>query len=344
VIQTVLGAIAPDALGVTLGHEHLLIDLRCLIEPPDSPERGRLAHAPITREARALWEDNPYQSSDNMLLDDVGAAIEELQAYADAGGRSLIDLTVDGLDPRPQALRRISQATGVQIVAGVGLYRAVAHPSWVAAASIDDLARRFISAVVHGFEGTEIRAGLLGELGTSSPIQPDEIKVLRAAAQAHFETGVSINVHPAIFHREGQRILDILQGEGVDLRRVALSHLDEQPDYDYHCALAVRGAWLSFDTFGSEFRFGAQEREATDDERIALLLRLVEAGWAGQILLSQDVCTKLNLVRFGGKGYAHVLRSIVPRLRSAGVAQATIDELLVVNPRRYLTGEPLTVA
>ncbi|HYS02498.1 MAG TPA: phosphotriesterase-related protein, partial [Candidatus Eisenbacteria bacterium] len=139
--------------------------------------------------------------------------------------------------------------------------------------------------------------------------------------------------------REGPRILDILAAEGVDLRRVALSHMDELLDYDYHCALAVRGAFLSFDTFGSEFHFADEDaREPTDRERLAALLRLLAAGWAGQILLSQDVCTKLQLTRNGGKGYAHVLRSVVPALEASGVSAETIHELLVDNPRRFLAG------
>src|SRR5207253_2688675 len=133
------------------------------------------------------------------------------RAFAQAGGRSLIDMTVDGLDPKPEALRRISQRSGVQIVMGTGVYRAFAHPPWVAGMTVDELAARFVGAIQVGINGTDVRAGLLGELGTSSPILPDEVKVLRAAARAHFKTGVSINVHPAIFHREGPRILDVLE-------------------------------------------------------------------------------------------------------------------------------------
>jgi phosphotriesterase-related protein len=338
VIQTVCGPIEPESLGVTLGHEHLLIDLRGLWDEPATEERRALAQAPITAQSRSTWVQNPYESRDNLLIDDEDAAAEELRALAEAGGRSVIDMTVEGLDPKPEALRRISQRSAVQIVLGTGVYRAFAHPPWVAGMTVDQLAARFIRAIQVGINGTSVRAGLVGELGTSSPILPDEIKVLRAAARAHFETGVSINVHPAIFHREGPHVLDILQAEGVDLRRVALSHMDEQLDYDYHASLAVRGAWLSFDTLGSESVFGPDSKEPTDGQRLDALLRLLDAGWSGQILLSQDVCTKLQLIRFGGNGYAHVLKAIVPRLRGAGVEQATISKLLVDNPRRYLTG------
>jgi phosphotriesterase-related protein len=339
VIQTVLGPIEPRDLGTTLAHEHLLIDLRSLLEPPRDPELQWLINRPVDAGSRIALQDRPYASKDNLVLDSEAGAALELQAYKDAGGQALIDLTVDGIGVDANALRRLALRTGLHIVAGVGIYRSVAHPVWVRAAGVNDILEHLLRRLQVGFDGTDVRGGLLGEIGTSSPIHPDEIKVLRAAARAHRETGVSINVHPAIWHREGPRILDILAAEGVDLRRVALSHMDELLDYDYHCSLAVRGAWLSFDTFGSEFHFVDEDaREPTDTERIAALLRLLEAGWAGQILLSQDVCTKLQLTRYGGKGYAHVLRSVVPALRSSGVSEETIRELLVDNPRRFLAG------
>jgi phosphotriesterase-related protein len=336
VIQTVTGPVQDSALGVTLAHEHMLIDLRCLYEPSTVSDGPDLADSRIGSVPRDLLQEEPYRCKDNLVLDDESDARSELRDFHAAGGNTIIDLTVDGIGPDPAALRRLSEQSGVQIVAGTGVYRGLAHPAWVQTASMEDLARRFIESVRFGMGESGVRAGVLGELGTSSPVLPEEVKVLRAAARAHFVTGVPINVHCALWRREGPRVLDILQAEGVDLRRVAISHLDELLDYDYHCSLAVRGAWLSLDTFGSEFTFG-EEREPTDDERVGHLLRLLRAGWAGQILLSQDVCTKLQLRRFGGKGYLHILTGIVPKLRDSGVGEETIHELLVDNPRRYLT-------
>jgi len=339
VIQTVLGPIEPGQLGTTLAHEHALIDLRCLLEPPPDSELQWLIDRPVDEGSRLALQDRPYASKDNLLLESEVDAARELQAFKDAGGGALIDLTVDGIGPNVGALRRLASRTGLHIVAGVGIYRAIAHPAWVRTAGVADVADHFIQRLQVGFDGTDVRGGVLGEIGTSSPLHPDEIKVLHGAARAHRESGVPINVHPAIWHREGPRILDILAADGVDLRRVALSHMDELLDYDYHCSLAVRGAWISFDTFGSEFHFADEgAREPTDRERLIALLRLLQAGWAGQILLSQDVCTKLQLTRYGGKGYAHILRSVVPALQASGVSAETIHELLVDNPRRFLAG------
>jgi phosphotriesterase-related protein len=333
----VLGPVDSSSLGVTISHEHALIDLRCLFEPPRHPTRLYLADAPVTRELRRALEDEPYQSRDNLVLDDEEVAAGELIAFRDAGGRTLIDLTVEGLGPRPEALRRLSHRTGLHIVAGCGIYRAIAHADWVRAASFAGLRDRFVGWAKEGLPGTSIRPGLFGEIGTSSPIHEDELKVLRATGQAQLATGLSINVHAALWQREGNRILDILEEEGVQPERVAISHLDELLDFDYHRTLAQRGAWLGYDTFGSEFRFG-DEREPTDAERIHHLQRMLDAGWAEQILLSQDVCNKLHLRHFGGRGYAHLLTDIVPKLREGGVDERTIYRLLVTNPARFLSG------
>jgi len=337
-IQTVRGLIEPQQLGVTIAHEHLFIDLRCLFDEASDPRSRSIADQPVHAVPRNELVYRPYRSRDNLLLDDEATAAEELLAFRQAGGRSVVDLTVDGIAPDPERLQRLSRQTGVQIIAGAGVYIARAHPAWVHHEPIEAIAERFIHAARDGIAGTNVKAGVFGELGTSSPIEPDEVKVLRAAARAQHATGLSINVHCALWAREGLRALDILAEEDVDLRKVALSHMDELLDIDYHCALAQRGAWLSFDTWGSSFDFG-DHREPTDAERLEHLLRMIDAGFGGQILLSHDACTKLNLRRYGGNGLSHLLTDVMPRLQRAGATATMIDELLVANPRRYLSGE-----
>ncbi len=337
-IQTVTGPIEPQQLGVTIAHEHLFIDLRCLFDDASDPRSRSIAEQPVHAVPRDELAYRPYRSRDNLLLDDPATAAEELLAFREAGGRSVVDLTVEGIAPEPERLERLSAETGVQIVAGAGVYIARAHPEWVHREPIDAIADRFIQAARDGIGGTSVKAGVLGELGTSSPIEPDEIKILRAAARAQHATGLSINVHCALWAREGLQVLDILAEEDVDLHQVALSHMDELLDYDYHCALAERGAWLSFDTWGSSFDFG-EHREPTDTQRLEHLLRMIPAGFGGQILLSHDACTKLNLRRYGGNGLSHLLTDVIPRLERAGVTATMIDDLLVANPRRYLSGE-----
>ncbi|NJD27844.1 MAG: hypothetical protein FIA92_06055 [Chloroflexi bacterium] len=335
-IMTVLGPIEPEALGVTLAHEHLVFDLRCLWEEPP-PERAHLADAEPTLENRGELTRDPYHSKVN-LHNDVPALVEDdLRRYRAAGGMALVDLTTNGLAPNPEAAVALSKATGVHVVHGAGYYRRRCLPDEVEDLSEDALADELERAVREGLHGTSVRAGILGELGTATPIQPFEERQLRAAARVQRTTGVGINVHPAIWGHEHLRIIEILEDAGANLSRVAISHCDELVEPEWHARIAERGVMLSFDTFGSEGVSDSDgSQEPRDSERLECLLRLLDAGRTGQVLLSHDVCTRLQLHRYGGWGYDHILVSIVPALRRRGVSQDDIDRMLIDSPRRLL--------
>jgi len=336
-IMTVLGPIAPEDLGVTLAHEHLLFDLRCLWEAPP-PERARLVDAVPTPENRAELERDLYHSKATLQQDDPDLAAREAARFRKAGGATIVDVTTIGLAPDPVALRQIARATGLNVVAGAGYYREKCLPAEVLDKSIDELTDELERWVVEGMYGTNVRAGILGELGTMSPIRPFEERQLRAAARVQRKTGVAINVHPAIWAHEHLRIIDILEDAGADLSRVAISHCDQLLEPDWHRRIAARGVMLCFDTFGAEFEYESDgSREPTDAERIDCLERLLDAGRAGQLLLSHDICTRLQLHHHGGTGYEHVPTTIANRLRAEGASEADLDQMLVANPRRLLT-------
>ncbi len=334
--MTVLGPIEPEALGVTLAHEHLVFDLRCLWEEPP-PERAYLVDAEPTLENRGAMTRDAYHSKVNLHLDDPTLVEEDLYRYRAAGGASLIDLTTTGLAPNPDAAVALARATGLHVVAGAGYYRRRCLPDGVDELSEDALAEELERAVREGFPRTTVRAGILGELGTATPIQPFEERQLRAAARVQRATGVGINVHPAIWGHEHLRIIDILESAGADLSRVAISHCDELVEPEWHAKIAERGVMLCFDTFGAEGVSDSDgSQEPRDSQRLDCLRRLLDAGRAGQLLLSHDVCTRLQLHRYGGWGYDHILVSIVPGLRRGGVPDDDIDRMLIDNPRRLL--------
>src|SRR5205823_12493769 len=129
----------------------------------------------------------------------------------------------------------------------------------------------------------------------------------------------------------------ILEEEGADLGKVALSHCDQLIEPDWHARIAERGALLCFDTFGAEFTYESDgSREPLDTERVDCIARLLDAGRVKQLLLSHDICSRLQLHRLGGVGYDHILRNVVPALRRAGAGEADTDRMLVGNPRRFL--------
>ncbi len=338
-IMTVLGPVESEKLGFTLAHEHLFIDLSCLWHEPVDKSRMLLVDAPICMENRALLSCDPYHSKDNLILDDLELAVVELGRFKSVGGGCLVDLSTRTIGPFPEKLKEASERSGVHIIAGTGFYTKKAHPDFVKTASVNELANMMISDLNDGFGESGVRAGIIGEIGTSSPLDDDEVKVLKAAAAASLECSVSVNVHLAIFAKEGHKVLDILQAENLSLNRVALSHLDETNDFDYQLSLAKRGAYIEFDCFGSEVHFDEEGlREPSDDERIDCLLALIEAGFEKQILLSQDVCTKMQLRHFGGAGYEHILRTIMPRLYKRGLDSTHLELFLRRNPERFLSG------
>jgi phosphotriesterase-related protein len=332
---------------MTLPHEHLLCDLRALWHAPaeDRPDLLRYVKKDPAPEDRGPLSSDPYVCRPNLLMEDEALAVRELAYYAAAGGAALVELTTAGLAPRPAALRRISEHSGVHVIAGCGWYRAVTKPPELAAATEAELAAELGRTVRDGFaadeatgEATGVRPGIIGEIGTGDPIHPDEMKALRAAARGQAETGLGLAVHLALWARHGNAVLDALEAAGASPEKVVLCHLSEQPGADdYQRSLLDRGAYVSFDTFGAEYRLDSIGRRlATDEERIDGLVRLIDAGYERQLLVSQDICERLQLRAYGGYGYAHVVTTIVPRLRRRGVGEETVNVLLRQNPMRLL--------
>ena len=141
-----------------------------------------LVDAPLTLGTRGLLLCDPYHSRANMHLDDLELAVQETGCFAALGGGAIVDLSTRTIGPYPEQLAEIARRTGLHIIAGTGFYVQIAHPAWVAGATVEDLAAQMVGELTSGFAGTAVRAGIIGEIGTRSPIHPDEEKALRAAA------------------------------------------------------------------------------------------------------------------------------------------------------------------
>ena len=349
-VMTVLGPVSPDELGPTLTHEHLLIDLTCYWEPPEDATLRTLAESSFDMSKIGLVKRDPFFFRDNNLLTDVDVAIEEAMEFKNLGGGTIVDVTLGEIGRDPLGLQVIARSTGLNVVAGSGYYIHVAHPASLRDESPETIAEQLISELVEGFDDTGIKAGVIGEIGTSDPLHPREEKVLRAAAMAQQETGYAITVHVAPSARKGHEILDILENENADLERVVMGHLDLNlghldAEYDeivaYHSSLGERGCYIEYDTCGLELfipssAHGPSYWLPSDLTRLRAVIRLLEAGHGHRLLLSQDVCTKKDLVRYGGFGYGHILRDFIYRLEEMGVVRSDIDRILIDNPKRML--------
>jgi phosphotriesterase-related protein len=64
---------------------------------------------------------------------------------------------------------------------------------------------------------------------------------------------------------------------------------------------------------------------------------MIKAGYLDRILLSQDVCTKIQLQAYGGAGFTFIQEQFIPYLKRLGVTDAQIRTITVDNPRRALT-------
>jgi phosphotriesterase-related protein len=331
--RTVLGGELRETYDTVLAHEHLLIDIRCWHDDTHAATR-QLRDVTVTEETVARVRENPFACLDNLVLDDEGTAIEELARLQGLGSTLVIDVTPDSVGRDPARLAAIARASDLDVVMGCGPYIAGARPhddpSWPSEHYRDELLARLRA------DGP--RPAVIGEIGTSDPILPIEIAALTGAAQAQAELpGIALYVHLHPFARRGHEALDAVERGGGDLTRTVLCHLDPQipAGLDYHRSLLARGCTIAFDLWGDEDQYGA-DRMPTDDERIAALLELIGAGFAGQLVHSHDVCLKSQLSRFGGPGYAHIPRVVRPRLLAAGLSDAEVARQLSGNARALL--------
>ena len=303
-VQTVLGPVAPGDLGFTLPHEHTKCSL--------------------------WWIENRWDYWE--LIGDEPRINEELAAYKALGGGTLVDVTPIGIGRDLTRLARLSQATGLHIVAGAGWYRQAYYPAEarIDRRSIDDLA----DEIVQEFVGGPVRPGIIGEIGTDKPwVTAQEERVFRAAARAALRTGASVTTH-AVQSDVGLAQLTILEDEGLDPARIVIGHCDSHPRIEHWREIVRRGAHVEADFLGMSF---TPLERAGEPKVVDLISTLLNEGFEKQILLSQDVCHDSQLASYGGNGYTYLQKSFLPRLVAAGVNTATIKTITVENPARLLT-------
>jgi len=336
--MTVLGPVDPQELGITLPHEHLFIDGSCWWYDPREATKKALAHAPLNMANLGEVRRNPLINLDNLVQLDIEVALEEATAFKRAGGKTIVDVTNMGIGRDPVALKAVALQTGMNIIMGCGYYTQASHPPEVAEKSVQQIADLVADEIANGVGRTGVKPGLIGEIGTSSPLTPDEEKVLRAAAIASLRTGAPLSVHPHPQRKEGLRILDIVEEEGLNPERVIICHMNcTVDDADYHKAIAARGAYTEYDMFGIElYQDTYHSYMASDMASIAAVKEMMDAGYLGHLLISHDACFKVCLQRYGGWGISHILNHLQPYMRAAGVTDEHLNTIMVENPMRIL--------
>jgi phosphotriesterase-related protein len=337
IAQTVLGPIPASELGLTLMHEHLLFDFSmCRSEPRTDLERT-MAARPLERATLGALRFNPCVVPDNLEHRDVDLAVAEVAAFVEVGGRTLVDPTNASIGRDPTGLQAIARRSGLHIVMGSGYYYQVALDAAFARRGIDDIADEIVRDLTVGVGDSGVRAGLIGEIGTSSPITESEERSLRAAARAQARTGAPLMVHLDGWKREGGRVLDLIAAEGGDPHRTILCHLNPAWfDLDYQLALLERGAYLEFDMFGIDHFYPPDRASPGELPAIGAVARLIDLGHIDRLLLSQDIYLKMMLQSYGGYGYAHLLTNLLPYLDDAGIGAGERERMMVGNGGRVL--------
>ena len=365
--QTVLGLIDGSKLGITLPHEHLFIDMACYFTEPLDIEEKKLARQKITMENLWYVRHNRFSSKENLVLDDEGTAIREAMYFKEAGGKTIVNMSCINIGRNPTGLVNVAKATGLNIIMGTSYYIAQSYTPEMKMDSKteEDIAKEFIRDIKVGAGDTGIKAGIIGEIGCSWPLEEGERKVLRAAGIAQQETGAAINVHPGAYQDAPFEYIKILEGVGADLSRLAFSHTTRTfpiAARDARAKLAERGCYLEYDMFGRDAdrptpgltSFGKPDTSSRTEQRLMLpqgpydfandtirvneIMELIEDGFLDRILVSQDVCFKIMLRTYGGGGYSYILEIIVPQMmRAKGMTEEQINTILVENPKRINT-------
>ncbi len=334
IVQTVAGAITSGEMGATLTHDHVIADFTPWFDKTST--RGMIDRKVVPELIGDLRHD-PFGCKDNLILDDEALAIFEIGRFRSAGGGTILDPTCIGVGRNVLAQRRISERTGVNIIAGTGYYVRHGRPPGVDEMSAEEVAEIIVDDVTVGVDGSEIRSGFIGEIGitdNSASITPQDEKVLRGAARAQARTNVPLSVH--LCDPLGDQVLDIIEEEGGKLEGTILCHMSHtQNDLTYQTRLAERGVRLGYDNIGIDWYFpGSDYQSPSDQQQAQAVVDLIRMGFADRILLSSDVFIKMQLLRYGGFGYAHVLENFLPRLRRLGIEESVIEMIMVENPRK----------
>ena len=293
---TTLGPLTRDRLGAILPHEHVYVDLRT----PQTPGYAGGAADDVVR-----------------LM---APEIERIKAL---GITALVECTTGGVGRRADFDLAVSQATNFPIVVPTGNYREPWIPDWVATASEASLEAWMLRELTERFDEADYRAGWIKLSAGDDGITPLEAKILRAATRAAIATGAVIGSH-TIKGRVVLDQLDIIAAEGGDVSRFISIHSQAEPDFGLNLAVAERGAWIEYDNIGW----------VADEELLPRVLGALEAGRGAQMLLSHDMGWFDPAQPGGGtpKPYTHLSEVFLPRLRAAGVDEATIVQLTHDNP------------
>ena len=312
-IQTVKGLITSNELGYCQSHEHLFIA-----------------------------EGQSSILIPSLRLDDFEKTSQELTAYRELGGISLVDAQPVGCGRIAGSLYDVSIRTGVNIISSTGFHKLVFYPEnhWIH--NMDD------TALLELFKG-EIESGMFVDCDASLPSRRISSKAgliktasdtkgpsgeyrryFEAAAEASRLTGRPILSHTEMGSGALEQI-DLFTAHRIPVDSIIICHIDRVlTDMGYLLAVAETGVFMEFDTIG-RFKYHSDEDEAR------FIKKLVEQGYEDRILIGLDT-TRERMKSYGGSlGLDYILTSFIPLLKSTGITDTTVDKFTIGNPAKAFT-------
>jgi phosphotriesterase-related protein len=315
-VNTVLGPVAADDLGVVAVHEALL-----------SVVPGAEHAYDISFDRAEIFE----------------VLARKLTAFRESGGGTIVDSTgmFHGRDVR--LYEALSRSTGVHIVASTGMgpeedlggyfLTPQTNPPtpWPAEKFADLFAREVTEGMVVPRVERRGAAGLVATAATPGGMTPTDESLFRGAARAALATGVPVSLRPGA---DALKDLQVVLDEGLPADRVVVGNLDRKDAVaaGWPVAVAERGAYVAIDHVGLD----DDDRFVGDAERAALVGRLVEAGHGDRVLVSCNAIGVAKGCPAHELSYAHVLTAFVPLLAKHGIGDEDVHRLLVANPRDLL--------
>lgn len=304
-VRTVLGDIAAEELGTTYCHEHLI----------------------------TLPGEHLSKGSDDMTLDDVEKSVEECRLFAQAGGRTVVEVSCPEYGRDAGRLAEISRRSGVNVIAATGH---IMEGYWkgvldIGALSDEELRTEMLRDLTEGFpEAPDVRAGVI-KVGTSKdgPTR-DEVRMLTLAAEVQQQTGCAITTHTTAGTAPLEQVR-IFREAGADLSKVVIGHQDRRLVWEDHLAVVEAGANLGYDCI-------SKEQYERDSDRIDFIKRLIEADYGDRVMLSGDIARRSYFTSYGGgPGFTYILWRFVPWLHQAGVSREDTQRMLVETPARIFS-------
>ncbi|MBA47072.1 MAG: hypothetical protein CL893_03185 [Dehalococcoidia bacterium] len=340
-VMTVLGAIEPKQVGNTSTHDHIIIDFNAILtEPIDSKDISKMDEK-ISIDNLGWVRFNWASSKDNLVYQDVKDACNELDHYRNSGGNTIVDVTNIGLGRDPKKLKEISSKTGVNIVMGSGFYVELAQTLNYTSEGIESLFESIMKDITIGAGDSNVKSGIIGEIGCSWPWTKNEKISMEASVLAHKTTGLPLLIHPGRNQYAPLEIIEFISKLGADLDNVVMGHIDRTIfDYSILKETAETGVYINLDLWGHDspyYPLAPETYMPGDHERINMIEFLIKNNFEDKILLAQDICTKHRLKKYGGHGFDHILKRIVPWMKIRGIENEIIKKMMITNPTNMLT-------